>query len=317
MGRQVMSQMGEANSTKLKGLSKARQPNDLGLFPRTFIQSPWHKYLPLLTTDPKLWLRIQWMILKKPFVNNFRYVFLRRSPCPLAFRFANNPNSLIYNLFWTRRSRFRVLSHAPFNKKPIPLHLTTRIRDALMLHKQLYTAMATGDRKWLRDNCCSGLADKTSNRIDRRTVPKAGSRPVAEQWELVSYQGMLPGSWVPVWPLCSLLPGTSYKLMNDVVGQIPTAPDTLLRQVVVRIKSKQRYNLNDGKGEQTKTLTEYIVLQKLISQGDDADWRVWGTVNPTTVKEIKAILENDSAEGTLTDRLKALMPTNMGGGPMV
>lgn len=68
-----MSQMGEANMNKLKGMSKARQPNDLGLFPGTFIQSPWHKYLPMLMTEPKLWLRIQGLILKKPFVNSFRY----------------------------------------------------------------------------------------------------------------------------------------------------------------------------------------------------------------------------------------------------
>ena len=161
------------------------------------------------------------------------------------------------------------------------------------------------------------MADKTCNRIDRRPAPKAGSHPAVEKWELVSYQGLLPGSWVPFWPLCSLLPGTSYKVMNDVVGQMPTAPDTLVRQAVVRIKSNQRYNLNDGKGDQTKTVTEYVVLQKMISQGDDADWRIWGTTNPTTLKEIKAIQEGNNAEGSFTERLKALMPANMGGGPVL
>ena len=95
MGRQVMSQMGEAASTKLKGMSKSRQPNDLGLFPQTFIPSPWHKYLPMITTDPKLWLRIQTMILKKPFVNNFRYVSLRRPPYPLPLEFLTALKSLL------------------------------------------------------------------------------------------------------------------------------------------------------------------------------------------------------------------------------
>lgn len=211
----------------------------------------------------------------------------------------------------------RIVSHAPFNKSPIPVHFTSRIRDALTLHKQLYTAIATGDKKWLRDNCCSGLADKTCNSIDRRPTTNAGSQPVPQQWELVSYGGLLGISWVPYWPLCSFLPGTSYKVLSDQVGQLPTAPDMLMRQLVVRIKSKQRYNLQDGKGEQTKPMTEYIVLQKMIAQGDDADWKVWGTVTPTTLKDIKDIIVENRAEGTLADRLKALVPTNMGSGPMM
>lgn len=84
LGRQVMSQMGEANSTRMKGIAKSRQPNDLGLFPRTFIREPWHKYLPMLTTAPKLWLRIQGLILKRAFQHNFGCVFLRPPPFPIA-----------------------------------------------------------------------------------------------------------------------------------------------------------------------------------------------------------------------------------------
>lgn len=223
--------------------------------------------------------------------------------------------SAVYNLYWNRRKGFRIFSSPPRKQKPIPIHFTTRIRDALALHKQLNTAMAQGDRAWLRDNCCSGLADKACSRIDRRAISQGKyNAGVTESWELVRYGGLLRTDRVPPWPLCGLLPFTSYKLMNDVTGQLPMAKDTFLRQVIVRIKSTQRYNLYDGQGPQTRTVTEHIVLQKIIWQGEDEDWKVWGTVNPSTIKQIKAMNEEMKAENSLMDRVRAMMPSGMGGG---
>lgn len=71
MGRKMLSQMGESQSNKMKSLSKAQLPTEMGLFPQTFIPSPWRTYLPLLRSNYKFWLKIQWMLIKKPFVNNF------------------------------------------------------------------------------------------------------------------------------------------------------------------------------------------------------------------------------------------------------
>ena len=126
------------------------------------------------------------------------------------------------------------------------------------------------------------------------------------------------GSKVPPWPLCSWMPGKAYKVVNDVVGALPVSNDVLIRQVIVRITSKQKYNLNNGKGDQQKTLTEYVVLQKILFQGEDEGWKVWGTVKPNTVEEIQAMVEEDKKEGSLMDRVRALMPSQGGGmGPMV
>jgi hypothetical protein len=73
MGREIQDQMGESVSSKMKGMSKAQLPNDLGLFPGTFTQAPLYTYLPLISKDFRRWLRIQWKILRKPVINTFGY----------------------------------------------------------------------------------------------------------------------------------------------------------------------------------------------------------------------------------------------------
>lgn len=66
-----MTQMNNANANQMKSLSKEQIPDDIGLFPQTFVSDAWHKYLPLLRHDPRLWLRIQWMIFKQPVMSTF------------------------------------------------------------------------------------------------------------------------------------------------------------------------------------------------------------------------------------------------------
>jgi len=297
ISRMVAAQVGEANSSKMQNMTKAKIPGDVGLFPKTFVAAPLVDYLRIAFSKPTLFLRILWMLFKKPFMNNF---------------------GLVYNLAWTRRKGFRVFSTASLRKRPIPLHLTSRITDALTLHRELNTAIAAGDKHWLRAHCCTGLATKACNRIERRGATKSGASN-QEHWELLSYGGLpVLGSKVPPWPLCSWMPGKAYKVVNDVVGALPVSNDVLIRQVIVRITSKQKYNLNNGKGDQQKTLTEYVVLQKILFQGEDEGWKVWGTVKPNTVEEIQAMVEEDKKEGSLMDRVRALMPSQGGGmGPMV
>lgn len=134
-------------------------------------------------------------------------------------------------------------------------------------------------------------------------------------WEITSYHGKL-GTFTPQWPLTSLIPTNlkAYKVVNDAVGQVPFASDSLMRQVTVRITSTQQYRLRGTKDVQEKQLTEYFVIQKLMWFGEDEPWKVWGTVEPTTEKEIQKILDDGKAEGSLMDRVKAWMPANFGGG---
>jgi hypothetical protein len=61
--------------------NKAQMPTDLGLFPGTFVQAPWTSYLKFMRSDFKTWLRIQWMLFKKPFFNTFGYASSSASSC--------------------------------------------------------------------------------------------------------------------------------------------------------------------------------------------------------------------------------------------
>lgn len=225
--------------------------------------------------------------------------------------------STIYNLYWVRRHRFRIFSTAPIRKKPIPLHFGTRISDALALHKELNTAIAAGDKAWLREHCCSGLAKEVIGRIDRHSTTARNP----EYWELVYYKGLFGADKIPPWPLSTIIPNKSYQVVNDLVGQLPVGGDTLMRQVTVRITSVQRCALKDAQGKiqdvEVKDLTEYIVLQKIIWNGEDEPWKIWGTVNPSTIQEIKDQVNEDKDAGGLADRIKAMLPSNMGTGGMM
>jgi mitochondrial protein MBA1 len=106
-------------------------------------------------------------------------------------------------------------------------------------------------------------------------------------------------------------------VVNDVVGQLPMASDALLRQCTVRIKSVQEYRKKRGQQIQTKAVTEYIVMQKMIWQGEDEPWKIWGTVEPSTEKEITELFDEERAQGGLADRVRSLMPNVGGGGPMM
>ena len=66
LSRQVGNRMGESNKSKMQHMKKAQFPTDLGLFPKTFVAAPWPEYLPLIRSNTKLWLRIQWLLIKKP-----------------------------------------------------------------------------------------------------------------------------------------------------------------------------------------------------------------------------------------------------------
>lgn len=307
----------------MRSVSKAQMQRDLGLFPGTFTQVPFRYSLPLLWKDPKTFLRLVMKLIRKPFVNTF---------------------GIWYNLHWSRRQRFRIFSTAPLRKKPIPLHLTDRISDAMKLHRELNHAIAEGDVHWIRKNCCAGLAEKAIKRIQRRG---AG---VKEHWKILKYRGF---TFVPPWPLTAIMPFTTYKVINDVVGQLPITKDALLRQVTVRIRSVQETHMNslarDPEGNEGKfrrpmrfrdgtelkatpqemaraqnLLTgveseEYVVLQKMIWQGEDEPWKIWGTITPLKYWEMKELLDDEQAQGGLADRMRSLMPGygGAGGPPMM
>jgi protein MBA1 len=92
---------------------------------------------------------------------------------------------------------------------------------------------------------------------------------------------------------------TGLRIVSDRATQIPEITNSGVRQVVVRITSRQ----STGKVKVTKSpksatsvetttpakqqdCTEYIVLQKLRWFGEEEDWRIWGHTSPSTVDDL-------------------------------
>ena len=191
----------------------------------------------------------------------------------------------------------------------LPLDLTNRVQVALDLHRGFNEAVARGDKQWLQQNACKGLCDESTNLINERERRNPNS---LLNWSRENPRGRT--SKVLPWPLQILLPPAfrTYRIDTDTIAALPMAPDALLRQLVVRITSVQRFDLCDGLGEQTKDMEEYVVVHQLIWEGKPDKWRIWGTLQPVTEKKLVEHLtkskEARAKEGDWMDRVKAQMP---------
>lgn len=157
----------------------------------------------------------------------------------------------------------------------------------------------------IRKICCTGLANNLSARIS--------TRPKDEKvtWSLDSY----------IRTPATLFTGA--RVLADRATQIPEIPNSGIRQVVLRITSRQSTGKTKlpsttipGSGAQPQNnametapakqqdCTEYIVLQKLMWFGEEQDWRIWGHATPTTVEDLE---DPFFAPGLkLSDRLEAM-----------
>lgn len=230
-------------------------------------------------------------------------------------------------------------------KPKIPLSVRSRIPIALELHKGMYTALSAKNTALLSRICCNTLAVKLREQVERRSRSTAAT--LDPQWTLEKYNG-LPGlpptvqserGWLRriLWwqfPLSSLwaylVPGVRTKVVSDRAASVPLGEDTVVRQVVVRIRSRQslirlkpsprstRESTIEGQEQTEKKiqdLTEYVVIQQLILDGRERPWMIWGTVQETDEKGVEALLakgwsgmgEELTGVGSLVDRAKMMI----------
>ncbi|KAB8236818.1 uncharacterized protein BDW43DRAFT_225665 [Aspergillus alliaceus] len=198
-----------------------------------------------------------------------------------------------------------ILAYCRWLNKGLPLRLKERRQVARELHERMYSAFAEGDIAALRKICCTGLANNLASRIS--------SRPKNERvaWSLDRYN-RTPATFL-----------TGVRVVSDRATQIPEIPDSGVRQVVVRITSRQSTGKSKvaKSGKSTVTVqtsapvkqqdcTEYIVIQRLRWYGEDEDWRIWGHATPTTVEDLTNPLYMSGL--TLSERLQAVKD-QMGG----
>jgi protein MBA1 len=145
---------------------------------------------------------------------------------------------------------------------------------ALALHRQMYTAFAEGDLNSIHKICAEGLTETFTNRIKTR-----GNR--IYHWSLDKYI-------------------STPKVMADRASALPMK-ESGLRQAVVRIHSQQSLEIYDAQGNlvpgsgEPKELKEYFVIQKLLKEGREGPWLIWGTTEETTVEKLDSDLKAEKA----------------------
>ncbi|KAL6233552.1 hypothetical protein BDW75DRAFT_185315 [Aspergillus navahoensis] len=184
----------------------------------------------------------------------------------------------------------------------LPLRLKERRQVAREMHQQMYSAFAKGDSATLRSICCTGLANSLIGRIEAR---RKGEKVT---WSLDKYIRS-PSTWF-----------TGMRVVSDRATQIPELPDSGVRQVVLRITSRQSTGkvqprapgatVLAGNPIKQQNCTEYIVIQKLRWMGEEESWRIWGHATPTSVDDLSSPF---FATGmSFADRYEAMKDAAMG-----
>lgn len=184
-----------------------------------------------------------------------------------------------------------------------------RVRAAQELHKNYYTALAKRDITWIHENACSGLSATSKNHVD-----KMSKLSVGDAWfKLLRYNGFNYPQKRLMWLIQPILPRNAAKVVSDRASQIPIGTDSWMRQAVVRISSYQWLGTKDKK-PRGGLQTEYVVIQQTKISGTEGDWKIWGTIEPSSVAEIDKIIDGHASVGkqSLTERIQEARENMMG-----
>ena len=197
-----------------------------------------------------------------------------------------------------------------YEKTP-PLELTNRLELARSLHERLMKAIAETDEGTIKEIACSSLSASARSKI---AVAKKRKAPMPV-WAIKRYNGIRLPKWF-IWPFSSMIPFRAIKVMSDQVMSVPLGgKEATWRQIVVRIKSRQTLDRGDGKGVQTRDLTEHVLIQNIMGDGMNKGWMIWGTGDPSDKDSIDDILEQtktDSGDGWFS-RIRTYMSASGAG----
>ncbi|KAJ5162355.1 hypothetical protein N7492_007747 [Penicillium capsulatum] len=163
----------------------------------------------------------------------------------------------------------------------LPMQLRERRKIARELYVDMYNSFASGDARKLRSICCDGLANKLTAQIE--------DRPANEKiiWKLVKWLRQ-PSTY-----------GTGVRVMSDRATQIPEMSKSGIRQIVLRVNSRQSMHkeiktLGSRPGQRQTEMKpakqqdclEHIVIQEIRWNDKSTGWRIWGTVKPTDLDTV-------------------------------
>lgn len=156
-----------------------------------------------------------------------------------------------------------------FSRPVFKLSNSSVVATAKGLHRSMSEALASGDKETLRKVCADRMADTLSATVDSRPPGKRYA------WELVKYKKTLR------YP----------RIMSQKITKIEQGRDApMIRQVVVRICSRQRRVELDAKGQEIPgsvrevDLVENIAMSTVINSATwkQDEWRIVGTYKDTT-----------------------------------
>ncbi|KAI1612696.1 hypothetical protein EDD37DRAFT_317603 [Exophiala viscosa] len=254
------------------GGKTSAMPDDLGRMPSALVISSATKLPSWLPPTFIKRAKIQWLRLKTAAQDCFSIIYLQWWDAP------KDP-----------------VTGKRMNK---PLEFSNRTEIAKALHRTFNMALAAGDTGTIEKIACTGLLNSAKSRIQRRKRLRA-----KEEWNLRKYIGINYPRFLQKWPLSALLPGASVRVIQDRLAPLPF-PNSSFRQCTVRIDSVQVAKTASMSQRQFFNITEYVVIQKLTLHGKEQDWKLWGTVEPSTMEDIDKIMGSSATSETLATRLR-------------
>ncbi|KEF54984.1 uncharacterized protein A1O9_08636 [Exophiala aquamarina CBS 119918] len=257
-------------------MDKSQMGDDIGRIPNTIILPAWEDYPPGLKMKAKLLWR------------KFTDTVVGMS-------------TLIYAAKWDVPKDKRT-----GKSKRHPLSLNKRVELGLAYHSLLNTGLANGSLRGLKIMCASGLYDHCKKLIDEAKEQGYARK----EWVLVSYEGIQYPQWlVGIWPLSVFLPNAHARVVSDRVVAVPFGKQSYLRECIVRIKSVQLVRIQTDRDPiiHQDRRTEHIVLQKINLDGEEGEWKVWGTIDPSK-EELHDILDGkhqDSSPNSFVQEFKS------------
>ncbi|KAJ5377748.1 uncharacterized protein N7496_005157 [Penicillium cataractarum] len=267
--------------SRAKDVMKHQLPNDIGLLPGTFVRPMWRD-MPSIFQEPRDRLRMEWTWLKSVF----------QGYASVLVYCKKDLNNVPFIAEQMQKPHIGSIA-LPFFKI---FHSVSRRSIAKTLYTQMYTNLAEGNTTELRRICCEKLAQKLTSQVQ--------TRPTNEKvtWDLVGNKF------------------SSARVMADRAVKIPDMPNSGIRQIVVRLSSRQSMTKTTiGRNASNEVVpaakvqdcVEYVVIQQLIWHGKYADWQIWGTTRETDMHTLNT--DPAFAPGlSALERLEAMK--NMGPG---
>jgi protein MBA1 len=189
------------------------------------------------------------------------------------------------------RGKFQIIMMSISSKKGIlkprrfKLNNAQIILTAKAMHREMAEAVAAGNTDTINKICVKSLAIPLMATVDQR--PKSQRY----EWELVRYNG-----W------------RNPKIVSQVLAPVAvTKGAPLVRQVVVRIKSRQRrttferskkgsWEVKPGSQQETD-LVEHMVMVSVVNPNTwtSSEWRIMGSIQPTSYEDWRMEMETLAA----------------------